>query len=559
MGRFVCLSFCVSPNWADGYVLSKIEQMAQSSFSQDVDDNKFWQDLLQRMIMATQKRFSGNTKTDPAIKTIYDHHLNWLNTLSTSQDRAQNVSLLWDVQRANLRLEALVERIVQKSSLPWIPLPRGFLDPILSQEESINKQIHALKAKILASENVTEKEYDDCCNSIQGVSLALYGILSKINDIFCESLNKIHIEDIWGDNKRSVMRELFTLLLSSVGQGKSVTKKMVVRGGDLKVKLKCRFSCKSLDFYFKTRIFRSNKSVYRCFGLTLESNEISMTEETAYLRFRRFLSQEFRNNELSNWRMLLRASPHVLPMTPKIKNGIIKGAITPWCRDGDLFSIVSDPERLTAWSMDNRIRCLIQMLRVLNKLHSLNGVDTDFKTANVLRKDESSVWRTDFGSIHRARHGVFCGSRTTREYTSPEQLSPAWTPDTSLDMWAAGLFMVELFHGIEANIYVRFDWLKKFCNDPKCPESIKKLLKGIFTDRGDSSRWPDQYFTDPQYVTDMQLLWGIIRDKLVESLDPSHPTTSLITRLLSCVPKNRPTAKEAIRELKEILSSLAHE
>jgi len=550
--RLSCLAFCVPPELSFG---DKIVQVAQSIFREE-DNNIFWRSTVQGKIAASLERFLNVAASNPSVKSICDQHIAWLNARAVHEDREENVLLLKAVQGENFRAAALLEAVLNGASYIWEAMPEDIVSSYSTHIHHINEQL-----KRLQSEQITRKAYEECCRLVERLSLDFQYVATAIYQLFVQELEKIDMKQIWKERQVLLTHEVSELLFGALGKEKDFEdNKVLVKEKVFKVRVIRQVSPDKVALVVKTRVFRNNKSVHHYLDLSLQQGQNLVVKEWARIMFPKFITQEARWKEVINWRNLLQLDSNILPMRPIVEevegNQSILGVDAPWCREGTLFDIASNPTALAAWPVEKRIRCLIQVVRILAKLHACGGVDLDVKGSNILRKGEDGVWRIDFGSIHRVGKGVFTGSRTTRQYTSPEQFSSAWIPYQPIDMWAFALVMVEVFHGLKANSYLYSDWLEEFSDDPSCPKSVKVILNKIEDMPNHLCHWPEECFCNPQYFEGMNILWGMIRNRLLKGLDSSLPTTALIARLLSTLPEERPTAGQTMQALEQILANL---
>ena len=108
---------------------------------------------------------------------------------------------------------------------------------------------------------------------------------------------------------------------------------------------------------------------------------------------------------------------------------------------------------------------------------------------------------------------------------APEQLSQNKFVSPSMDMWNVGLILLELMHGTEANLYL---------------DSAARVFE-------------ESHFRVPDMFSAIRAHWTILRDRIVQKLDPASLVDQLIARLLSVEPASRPTAAQVVEEVDRIM------
>ncbi|KAJ9543948.1 hypothetical protein OSB04_023655 [Centaurea solstitialis] len=113
---------------------------------------------------------------------------------------------------------------------------------------------------------------------------------------------------------------------------------------------------------------------------------------------------------------------------------------------------------------------------------------------------------------------------STRSYRAPEVLLHAWTHDSSVDMWAMGVIMVELLT------------LRPMFQGSSTTDVIHKICSVIGTPT--DTTWSLFNYRFPEFPS-------VDLSSLLPSASPE--AIDLISKLLSWSPYSRPTAKEALK------------
>ena len=513
MVRLSRLAFCTLPE------VERDFQMERAALFERVDDEGFWKNLVEDKITASIARFSKSA--EPSLQPIYKFHIKYLASLPQYQKRDQNVLLLEEVQRANLKVAALAEEIVGTSVYNFRAIADRFQSSLIPQIDFAHRELQAL----LEVDPIQKGAYQHCCDTVQRLSLQVRGAFIKASEAFLNSFNQADMGSVWKEKQERLMKETMTFLSETLGKVAPSTCKKLLEKESPEVRVKCRLGlCKAI-ISIKTKLFENNKTIYHLLVARLKEQELPLIKQRAYIKFRNFQLDDSRVREINFWQIFLRNVPNILPMFPvtKLVDGLpfYKGAITPWCKEGDMHGVISNPRLMAIWSSKKRIACLLLVALALRAIHKLGFVYLDLKSANILRKNEDEVFLTDFGAIGEIGSGPYLGGRTTREYTSPEQFSSKWFADTSVDWWSFGLVMVEFLYGIRKNKFLYY-------------------------------RWNEDHFKEPCYFPSMKLRWKEVRDDLIKGLPDENKISSFISRLLSIDPAKRPGDEDVIRELEHI-------
>lgn len=196
----------------------------------------------------------------------------------------------------------------------------------------------------------------------------------------------------------------------------------------------------------------------------------------------------------------------------------LKGLIMPWCEKGDLYTYLQthrfqEPFRVLL------ARAIADGLQVI---HANKKCHLDLKSGNILLQGNDHPLIGDFGRMYE-QGKVLRFPISTYYCLAPEQIAEYVAVDPSADMWAFGLILLEIVHGIQANLYV-------------------PLSK--------ATRQDD--FNTPAVYPILKAAWMDTRQKIFASLHDQWPIDRLIKRLLSEDPKLRPTAQEVIGEIDAI-------
>lgn len=141
----------------------------------------------------------------------------------------------------------------------------------------------------------------------------------------------------------------------------------------------------------------------------------------------------------------------------KVKDGFC--LIMPYLRGGNLIERVINREKTQEerFPLTEKIRIARDIAYGLAYLHAYDIIHGDIKPSNILFNDEGQVRITDFGLSHFSSNTLFDFLSQlflikkdlrggTPAYMSPEQLKGA-KPDKSVDIYALGVLLFELFTG----------------------------------------------------------------------------------------------------------------
>jgi serine/threonine protein kinase len=145
----------------------------------------------------------------------------------------------------------------------------------------------------------------------------------------------------------------------------------------------------------------------------------------------------------------------------KLKDGYC--LVMPYLQGGNLMERVINREKTTGekFPFTEKIRIARDISYGLAYLHAYDIVHGDIKPSNILFNDEGQVRITDFGLSHFSSNeflnilskiflvGLFFKKDLkggTPAYMSPEQLKGG-KPDKSVDIYALGVLLFELFNG----------------------------------------------------------------------------------------------------------------
>ena len=207
--------------------------------------------------------------------------------------------------------------------------------------------------------------------------------------------------------------------------------------------------------------------------------------------------------------------------------GILKGGWMPWCDRGDLDAYVKKP--FEEANRHERLQIIRDVASGMKCLHESKFCHMDLKPGNVLLQTGEhglTACVCDFGRAcpmgTQLRIPV-----STRLYMAPEQLSQNKFVSPSMDMWNVGLILLELMHGTEANLYL---------------DSAARVFE-------------ESHFRVPDMFSAIRAHWTILRDRIVQKLDPASLVDQLIARLLSVEPASRPTAAQVVEEVDRIMGA----
>ena len=197
---------------------------------------------------------------------------------------------------------------------------------------------------------------------------------------------------------------------------------------------------------------------------------------------------------------------------------LLKGLIMPWCEKGDLNAYLQKnrPNGRLCLSLARKIAEGLRVIHANKKCH------VDLKSGNILLQENGQPLIGDFGRM-RDQGTAIRFPISTYSCLAPEQIAENFPIDPSADMWGFGLILLELVHGIQANLYIAL---------------ISKMQQADFKT---SAKFPK-----------LKAAWIDTRQKIIAQLQDQFSIDQLIKRLLSENPKLRPTAQEVIVELDAI-------
>eukprot|EP00873_Tetraselmis_striata_P015680 jgi/Tetstr1/435944/TSEL_024825.t1 len=181
--------------------------------------------------------------------------------------------------------------------------------------------------------------------------------------------------------------------------------------------------------------------------------------------------------------------------------------VTEYLQGRDLLSSVVDRG---SYAEEDARAVIIQILEALAHVHSKGVAHRDLKLENIMlcsKLDSTTLKIIDFGlagciSEERPCLTEVCG---TPSYAAPEVLQRDAEYDTQCDMWAVGVMLFMLLSG-EPPFQAK-----------TLPQLVKTVRSGLFS------------FQDPA--------WELVSDE----------AKSLVQKLLTIDPAERPTAKEALQ------------
>jgi serine/threonine protein kinase len=203
--------------------------------------------------------------------------------------------------------------------------------------------------------------------------------------------------------------------------------------------------------------------------------------------------------------------PHLMAMTPVYKRHkdapVLKGTVMPFYECGTVRQYLQfHPNSVSA---KERLAIAKDVAEALEGLHQLNVIHSDLKPENIFLVKTAQGFQTgfqavvgDFGLSLDATQS-FSGWQGTRAYMAPEMvdnLGKQWKPTPALDMWALGLFFVELFY-----------------------ETTRTNFLNMLDSKGDNR-------------------FEQLRNKVVSRVSGPTPLNKLIVDLLSMQPGDRPSA-----------------
>ena len=134
-----------------------------------------------------------------------------------------------------------------------------------------------------------------------------------------------------------------------------------------------------------------------------------------------------------------------------------------------------------------------QIVKGFIYLHENHVIHCDFKPENLLIMADGTIKISDFDSSIYTRFPIFKRGRGTPDYIAPEVLTKS-PFDSSIDLWALGVFTFEMFHGsplfYNPDLKMTFDAIKKFkfayslksITDKNARDFIEKLV--VFDPKG---------------------------------------------------------------------------
>ena len=133
----------------------------------------------------------------------------------------------------------------------------------------------------------------------------------------------------------------------------------------------------------------------------------------------------------------------------------------------------------------------LEILAVLEYIHSMGVIHRDLKPENILIKNDRHLMLADFGTAKdersKKRCNTFCG---TAEYVSPEVLRDE-EATSAVDYWAAGCILYQMYHGHPPfrglNDMATFELIttheasnRQFEYPSNCPSYLRSALDSIF-------------------------------------------------------------------------------
>jgi len=205
-------------------------------------------------------------------------------------------------------------------------------------------------------------------------------------------------------------------------------------------------------------------------------------------------------------------------VTKRKKPYKLKAVRSPWFKEGTLENLFEKGKL----QFEDALRIFIDIMTGVQKFHKQNYAHLDLKPENVLIGKEAEKLRaalTDFGRVSEL-NAVYDGAVGSLIYTPPEMFNSQWHPNFSMDIWSAGIIGYELFKGKDKNLF-RF----------------KEDVNFETEDLRDSSRFRS-----------IRRQWQLLQQKIVKDLDET-PINTLLKKMLSTVPEDRPTAQEVLDRL----------
>lgn len=209
------------------------------------------------------------------------------------------------------------------------------------------------------------------------------------------------------------------------------------------------------------------------------------------------------------------------------------------------------------------IEFFINFMTNLSRIHQENWIHFDLKLENVLVDgqliDGDGAFKKEEGPPRNSH--LLC---TTR-YRAPETYLNGYTPDTSCDIYSAGLMLTECIYGyasagIDGHFYPRVPSFYEYCcerhvasenNPQKYPlsastkKSLNEYIKG-------------KKITEPEnlrslYKEHMTAYKNRVAQLILECEDPTeHKLIKLASSMCHPDPKQRPTAQKVYQNLSEI-------
>ena len=191
------------------------------------------------------------------------------------------------------------------------------------------------------------------------------------------------------------------------------------------------------------------------------------------------------------------------------------GIIMEWFDLGDAKWIgMAPPEKDTKEYIDV-IRIACDAAVGLASLHALNYIHSDVKPANFFITSghgQVAARLGDFGSA------VPVGAKRkacSLAYAAPELCDIGFIATTQSDAWSFGVGLLEMFHGSDANKFLKMKTLKNW------RESLTQIVP--------------------------------VLEQIIPTLDPTSPIDGLILDCLEKEPQNRPTLQQIVERLQEAL------